>query len=81
VSEFARFGAIWATKALVSKLSGDERQRIDFGVSRDSPTGQQHFVAASYAQVSSLINLGSGRYEKLRDIANLPVTEIRSVDL
>ena len=79
LSDFARHGSIWATKDLVSKLSADERSRIEFGVLRKSAENGDRFVASSYAQVESLLDLGKEKYEKLRDIAQLPVTEIRRV--
>ena len=79
LSDFARQGTIWATKDLVSKLSVDERSRIEFGVLRKSSENGDRFVASSYAQVESLIDLQKDKYEKLRDIAQLPVTEIRRV--
>ena len=79
LSDFARHGSIWATKDLVSKLSADERSRIEFGVLRKSAENGDRFVPTSYAQVESLIDLQKEKYEKLRDIAQLPVTEIRRV--
>ncbi len=79
LSDFARHGSIWATKDLVSKLSVDERSRVEFGVLRKSAENGDRFVASSYAQVESLLDLGKEKYEKLRDIAQLPVTEIRRV--
>lgn len=79
LSDFARQGSIWATKALVSRLSNDERSRIEFGIARQSQEFGDRFIASSYAQIDSLIPLAQDRYEKLRDIAQLAVTEIRRV--
>jgi len=79
LSDFARHGTIWATKDLVSKLSADERSRIEFGILRKSAENGDRFVPASYAQIESLLDLQKEKYEKLRDIAQLPVTEIRRV--
>jgi hypothetical protein len=42
---------------------------------------REQFVASSYAQLGSLVDLTSERYEKLREIATLPICEIRSVGL
>ncbi len=81
LSDFARFGAIWATKNFVSKLTTDERARIEFGITRRSEEGREHFVVSSYSQLGTLLDLKSERYEKLRDIANMPITEIREVRL
>jgi class 3 adenylate cyclase len=81
LSDFSRFGAIWATKNFVSKLSSDERARVEFGIMRRSEEGREHFVVSSYSQLGALLDLKSERYEKLRDIANMPITEIREVKL
>lgn len=79
LSDFARHGSIWATKELISKLSMDERSRLDFGILRKSVENGDRFVASSYAQVGSLVDLNQDKYEKLRDIAQLAVAEIRRV--
>jgi len=79
LSDFARQGSIWATKSLVSRLTPDERSRIEFGINRASQEYGDRFVPASYAQIDSLIPVSQDKYEKLRDIAQLSVTEIRRV--
>jgi len=76
VSDFARHGAVWATKSLIGKLPTKERARLRYGVSRKAPSGQSLFVASSFSQVSSLLEQDGSRSEKLRDIATLPITEI-----
>jgi adenylate cyclase len=80
VSDLARQGAIWATKSLVSKLTMAERERLQFGVHRENEDGRDRFIESSYAQVQSLVDLNQGKYEKLKDIANLAITEIRRVE-
>lgn len=79
LSEFARFGTIWATKNLLSKLAQQKRANVDFGITRKGADGEDHFVASSYSQLGSMVDLSCERHEKLRDIAMLPITEIRSV--
>jgi len=81
LSDFARFGTVWATKNFVSKLTPEERARVEFGINRRNEGDREHFVASSYSQLGSLVDLDSGRYEKLRVIATLPITEVRSVKL
>jgi len=81
LSDFARFGTLWATKNFVSKLTPEERARVEFGINRRNEGDHEHFVASSYSQLGSLVDLDSGRYEKLRVIATLPITEVRSVKL
>lgn len=76
ISDFCRFGAIWASKGLVSQLTGNERSRVRFGVKRQGDDGREVFVSSSYAMVSTLADLSRDRSDKLNDIAALPITEI-----
>ena len=75
LSDFARFGKIWATKNLISRLSTSERESIRFGVERETEEGKV-FVKNTYAQLSSLISPADPRHAKLTDIASLAITEI-----
>ncbi len=79
LSDFARHGTIWASKDLISKLSNDERSRIEFGILRKSQDNGDRFVASSYAQIETIIDLQKEKYEKLRDIAQLAVAEVKRV--
>ena len=79
LSDFARYGAVWATKNYMGKLSTEQRQRVKFGVRRTAEQGREVFVASTYANVGSLADLSSGRHEKLKDIATVPITEIVEV--
>jgi class 3 adenylate cyclase/DNA-binding transcriptional MerR regulator len=81
LSDFARHGSIWATKDLVSKLSTDERSRVEFGILRKSQENGDRFVPSSYAQIESLLDLTQDKHEKIRDISQLAVTEVRRVSL
>ena len=76
LSDFARYGKVWATKNLVGKLAAEERKRLKYGVLRKTADGQDVFVASSYSTPENLVDLSTGRGEKLRDIALLPITEI-----
>lgn len=79
LSDFARFGTIWATKSLLGRLSPEERARVEFGIVRRGEGNQEQFVASSYAQISSLVDLSSERYAKLRDIATMAICEVRAI--
>jgi class 3 adenylate cyclase len=81
LSDFARFGTVWATKNLLGKLVHQKRASVEFGINRKGADGEDHFVSSSYSQLGAMVDLSSERYEKLRDIAMLPITEIRSVKL
>jgi adenylate cyclase len=76
ISDFARFGAIWATKNLVGKLTPDQKQRLKFGVRRKNGDGREVFVPSIFSNVDSLADLAGAPIEKLKDIARLPITEI-----
>lgn len=75
LSDLARFGKIWATKGLVSKLSSTELSQLRYGVERQTPEGLR-FIANTYAQVSSVIDPSDPRGAKLMDIATCAVTEV-----
>lgn len=75
LSDLARFGKVWATKGLISKLSGSERSQFRYGVERDAPQGKV-FVNNSYAQVATLLSSTDPRHAKLMDIATCAVAEV-----
>ena len=83
LSDFARNGTVWATKNLLGKLSTEERQRVSYGIHRKNQDGLDILVNSSYSRITELLDLSMPKYDKLRDIAALPVTEIldiRAVD-
>ncbi len=77
ISDFARHGAIWASKSLIGKLSGEERERVSFGVRRKTPDGREINIPSSFALLSSLVE--SGGAHQLRNVASLPVTEVTGI--
>jgi class 3 adenylate cyclase len=81
LSDFARYGAIWATKNLLGKLDVDARKRVKFGVRREAEGGRSLFVTSTYVSVGTLLDPTHARSEKLKEIAALPVTEIVEVEL
>jgi adenylate cyclase len=76
ISDFARYGAIWATKNLIGKLTPGQKQRLKFGVRRKSGDGRDVFVPSIFSNVDSLADLAGAPIEKLKDIARLPITEL-----
>ena len=78
LSDFARFGKVWATKRLISKLSASERENICYGVERTSDEGHV-FVKNTYTQLGSLLNMTEPRHAKLSDIASLAVAEVQAI--
>lgn len=79
LSDMARFGQVWATKNFMSKLAPEHRDRVDFGIERVGANGQRMLVQSSYSRVGNLVDVETGRYVKLQDIAGLAVTEIRAI--
>ena len=79
LSDMARFGQIWATKNFISRLPSEKRDKVEFGIERVGANGQRLLVQSSYSRVGNLVDVESGRYIKLQDIAGLAVTEIRNI--
>ncbi len=79
LSDMARYGQVWATKNFMSKLPPEHRDRVQFGIERTGANGQRVMVPSSYSRVGNLVDVESGRYVKLQDIAGLAVTEIRAI--
>jgi len=79
LSELARYGQLWASKAFVTRLQSETGLALEYGVHRPLPDGRQQFVKSSFAQVSSLMETGQMRHPKLMDIGTLAVTEISGV--
>jgi adenylate cyclase len=80
LSDMARYGQIWATKNFMSKLPPEHRDRVRFGIERVGANGQRVMVPSSYSRVGNLVDVESGRFVKLQDIAGLAVTEIRGIE-
>jgi adenylate cyclase len=76
LSDFARSGAIWATKNLLGKLSAEQRKRVKFGIRRKNEDGFEVMVESSYSRIMELIDLKAPHNEKLHDVAALAITEV-----
>lgn len=80
LSDFARNGAIWASKGMLSNLDYEQREHVDFGIRRKLENGSEIVVGKSYSRISNLVDLENPQYIKFRDIAVLAATEIFSVE-
>lgn len=78
LSDFAREGAIWVTKNLLSKLTPEERERVRYGIRRRSDNGPIT-VSNTYARIADQIDCDDPKSHKLHDIATLTVTEIQDI--
>lgn len=76
LSDFARSGAIWATKSLLGKLSTEQRKRVKFGIRRKNEDGFEVMVESSYSRIMELLDLNAPHNDKLHDVAALAITEI-----
>ncbi|WAC08345.1 MAG: adenylate/guanylate cyclase domain-containing protein [Thermodesulfobacteriota bacterium] len=79
LSEFARDGAIWTSKHLISLLPPDIQKKLVFGIRRSSPQGEL-FVANTFSRIMDLTDLSRPENGKFVDISNLSVTELMEVD-
>lgn len=79
ISDFARFGAIWATKNLVVKLAAEVKQRLKYGVHRRDKEGRHAFVSSVFATPDRLAEGAGPAAARVQDIARLPITEIVEV--
>lgn len=75
LSDFARYGEIWTTKSVVSKMDGEKLKDIQFGVNR-MVHGRSQFSQNAFSRVIDLIDENDKNYGKFIDIANLAVTQI-----
>jgi adenylate cyclase len=76
ISDFARFGAVWATKNLLGKLSPAELQRLKYGVRRKNNDGRHVLVPSVFSNVRRMTSHPSGSGDRLKDVALLPIAEI-----
>ena len=76
LSDFARDGAIWATKSLIGKLATSERRRVRYGITRSDGEHDPVLVPETYSRVSNLIDPTDPQNAKFDDIAGLTVTEV-----
>jgi class 3 adenylate cyclase len=81
LSDFAKNGSIWVSKRLMSNLPSTTRDKIHYGIRRESPGGEEHVISSTYSRVESLIKHDSLQWNKMHDIAMIAVTEIIDVSL
>ena len=79
LSEFARDGAIWSSKHLISLLPPEIHKKLAFGIRRSSSQGEM-FVANTFSRIMDLVDLSKPEHAKFVDISTLSVTELIEVD-
>jgi adenylate cyclase len=80
ISDFARFGSIWATKSMIGKLPSEIRSKMRYGIRQRVSDGQELFVSSSFSMVSSLMEQNSSKSEKLKEISTLSITEVMEMN-
>ncbi|MDP2644502.1 MAG: adenylate/guanylate cyclase domain-containing protein [Desulfobacterales bacterium] len=75
LSDFARFGSIWTTKNVISKLRHEDMSHIRFGVYR-TQNDREIFIENSFSRVIDLLGKDVQKSSKFMDIATVPVTEV-----
>lgn len=75
LSDFARYGAIWATKNIISKIPSEDMQKINFGVQRKEHD-HKIFMQNSFSRILDMLDEKNRNYSKFKDIATLPIAEI-----
>lgn len=81
ISDFARNGSIWATKAMLNQIPSPDRKKVRFGITRTTPSHESVFVTDTYASIENLLTEDELKNSKFRDIEMLPLTEVRSIQL
>jgi len=79
LSEFARDGAIWTSKHLISLLPPEIHKKLVFGIRRSSSQGEM-FVANTFSRIMDLVDLSKPEHAKFVDISTLSVTELIEID-
>ncbi len=79
LSRLAENGAIWATKILLAKLSGEERKRVRFGIRRSRAGGHETLIPQTFSRICDLIDPGDPKFDFVRDIPTLAVAEVLEV--
>lgn len=78
LSEFAKRGAIWASKEVIENLSSSDRRRVEFGIRLG--VYQERFVSPNiYSPVKELLSRDELERRGLQLISNLAVTEVVDV--
>lgn len=80
ISDFARNGSVWATKNMLNQIPQQNRDSINFGITRKTHNDESVFVTDTYSSIGNLIDVNSPASDKFKDIEMIPITEIRSME-
>jgi adenylate cyclase len=79
ISDFARNGAVWATKAMLNQIPGSDRKKVSFGITRTTTSNESIFITDTYSSIENLLTEDQLKNSKFKDIEMLPLTEVRSI--
>lgn len=79
ISDYARNGSVWATKAMLNQIPAADRKKVSFGITRTTPNNESVFVTDTYASIENLMPESELNNSKFKDIEMLPLTEIRAI--
>jgi adenylate cyclase len=75
LSDFARYGTIWTTKNLISKLGAKQKEDIRYGI-RHMEKDHEVLVENSFTRIMDMMTSDNIKNSKFMDIATIAVTEI-----
>jgi class 3 adenylate cyclase len=75
LSDFARYGAIWATKNLINRLKVEDKASIRYGI-RHKDQDRETLVENTFSRIIDMYNLDNTIISKFKDISTLAITEI-----
>ena len=81
ISDFARNGSVWATKAMLNQIPGADRKKVSFGITRTTSSNESVFITDTYASIENLLTEDQLKHCKFREIEMLPITEVRSIQI
>lgn len=79
ISDFARNGSVWATKAMLNQIPAADRKKVSFGITRTTSSNESVFITDTYASIENLLTEDELKSSKFKDIKMLPLTEVRSI--
>ncbi|MFK7864010.1 MAG: adenylate/guanylate cyclase domain-containing protein [Pseudohongiellaceae bacterium] len=79
ISDYARNGSVWATKAMLNQIPAPDRKKVSFGITRTTPNNESVFVTDTYASIENLMPESELKNSKFKEIEMLPLSEIRGI--
>lgn len=78
LSNFSRFGSIWATKNLLNRLNVQDRVKVRYGI-RKAQSGRDTFIESVFSRIGDLLSNDRATDSRFKDISAMTVTEIHNL--